>query len=84
LWDVADPHAPAVRATLTAGSGPLYTVAFHPVRPMLAAGGGDSTVWLWNTDVHQIARDICRTAGDPLTVPEWEKYVPDLPYRPPC
>lgn len=84
LWDLTDPQHPSVLATLTAAHGPLYTVAFSPDGTVLAAGGGGNAVWLWSTALDQIARQICRTAGDRLTRPEWSKYVPDLAYRPPC
>jgi WD40 repeat protein/transcriptional regulator with XRE-family HTH domain len=85
LWDVTDPdRPPAVRATLTIPEGPLYTVAYSPDGRTLAAGGGGNTVWLWNTRPDEVADHVCRTAGDPLTRAEWEKYVPDLPPRPAC
>jgi WD40 repeat protein/transcriptional regulator with XRE-family HTH domain len=85
LWDVAEPHRPpAALATLTVPEGPLYTVAYSPDGRTLAAGGGGNTVWLWDTRPDEVAGHICRTAGDPLTGEEWEKYVPDLPPRPAC
>ncbi|HEY8472323.1 MAG TPA: AAA family ATPase [Natronosporangium sp.] len=84
LWDVTEPRDPAVLAILTAARDRLYTVTFSPDGRLLAAGGGGNAVWLWSMALDEIAAEICRTAGDILTVDEWRKYVPDLAYRPPC
>jgi WD40 repeat protein len=46
LWDISDPAAPRLQpVTLTSTQA---TLAFSPVRPILATGGPDNTVQLWN------------------------------------
>jgi WD40 repeat protein len=46
LWDVSDPAPPRQQpVTLTSTQN---TLAFSPVRPILATGGPDNTVQLWN------------------------------------
>lgn len=84
LWDLTDRHQPRTYATLTALSNAVWMVSFSPDGHTLAAGGADTTVQLWNTDPEQVADYICATAGDSITVPEWNRYLPDVPYKPPC
>ncbi|MDJ0343036.1 hypothetical protein QMK19_24745 [Streptomyces sp. H10-C2] len=50
----------------------------------LAASASNSTIWLWNTDTDQVAAYICTVIASKITREEWKKYVPDLPYNPPC
>jgi WD40 repeat protein len=84
LWNLTDPTEPTVWATLTAAEGSLYTAVFSPNGDTIAAGGAANIVWLWETNPERVAEHICRTAGDPLTPGEWDKYVPDLPYLSSC
>jgi len=35
-------------------------------------------------DVAEQAGRICAAAGDPITREEWQRYLPDLAFRPPC
>ncbi len=84
LWNVADRRDPHLLAKLAAHSGSTFVVAFDTNRKILATGGADGIARLWNTDPGQVADYICSVAGDPVTKAEWEKYVPDLSYRPPC
>jgi WD40 repeat protein len=84
LWDLRRPSQPAHLATLTGPTQGVLGVAFAPNGQTLAAGGHDRTVRLWNTDPASVATWICATAGTPITPAEWQRYVPDQPYNPPC
>lgn len=84
LWDLNRLREPDLLATLDAASGGLLTVAFAPDGNTLVAGGSSSTVQLWNTDPNAVARWICRSTGDRATRSEWDQFVPDQPYAPPC
>ena len=83
LWDTRDPARPTLLATLTGQASGVYSVAFSPDGKTLATGGNGS-VQLWNTDTSSAAHWICSIAGQPLSLTEWAKYVPDSPYNPPC
>jgi WD40 repeat protein len=84
LWNVARPSEPHVLATLTGSSGALFVDAFDSNRDILATGGADKQVRLWNTNPNQVAAYVCSIAGDRITKAEWNKYIPGSPYQPPC
>jgi WD40 repeat protein len=84
LWSLADRRRPRLLAALAGYGGPVYVVAFDPERGTLAAGGKQATVRLWTIDPEEVAAYVCATSGAPITRSEWTKYVPDVPYRPPC
>jgi len=84
LWDMADPAhprplgQPLVGSTVTVGS-----VAFSDDGHTLAIGNSDGTIRLWNLNVQYAIDRICATAGD-LTSQQWNEYIPQLRYQPPC
>ncbi|TDB78468.1 hypothetical protein [Micromonospora sp. KC723] len=63
---------------------PIYVVAFESKDPVLVTGGADRTARLWNVDPEQVAAYVCATTGDDISRGEWEKYLPNVPYAPPC
>lgn len=84
LWSMTDRHRPQTYATITGHDKSVFVVAFDTGRGILASGSADKTVRVWNTDPDQVAAYVCATAGAPITPAEWTKYVPNVPYRPPC
>jgi WD40 repeat protein len=86
LWEVADPaHAHAVGQPFPGSTGFVNSVAFSPNSPTLASGGGgDYAIRLWNLNVLYANDRICTTARNDLTPQQWHKYIPQLPYQPPC
>ncbi|HYN95258.1 MAG TPA: hypothetical protein VES42_15530 [Pilimelia sp.] len=69
LWDA---RTGASVARLTGLSGDPNTVAFHPTRPLLATGGADAAVVVWDLDPERVRRQLCATlatsagsAGEP-------------------
>ena len=84
LWDVTTATQPSLLATLTGPVGAVYIDAFDGYRDILGTAGNDGTVRLWDTNATQVAAYICSVEGDGITRTEWEKYLPSLPYNPPC
>jgi WD40 repeat protein len=84
LWDVTYPaHAHAVGGPLTATYLSVASLAFDR-GGRLASAGADGVIRLWDLNAEHAARWICSTTRKALTVQQWKKYVPQLPYDPPC
>ncbi len=83
MWDTTRPGQPRQLATLTSSAEAIYSVSFSP-GGVLAAGGENHAVRLWDTGLERVAASICSTGGDPITSAEWERYIEGKPYRPPC
>ena len=84
LWDVGDPADPRpLGQPLTGGTAAVDSVAFSPGGHTLASGSDDGTTRLWNLNVQYAIGRICAAAGG-LTSRQWNEYIPQLRYQPPC
>ncbi|GAA2468273.1 WD40 repeat domain-containing protein [Streptomyces macrosporus] len=85
LWDVADPARPTpLGEPLTGHVDTITSVAFAPDGDTLASGGYDVTARVWQLDAERAIRRICSTTAGSLTRRQWERYVPQVPFTPPC
>jgi WD40 repeat protein len=84
LWDIANPASPVSIGSLTGPAGAVLSVAFSPTGDAIAAGSQDDTTRLWLASAAGAARYVCSISGVAITRAEWEQYLPELPYNPPC
>jgi WD40 repeat protein/transcriptional regulator with XRE-family HTH domain len=84
VWELTGPGQTDRYAVLGPSPGPVYAVRFAPGGDALVAGGAHGEVHRWPVDATSAIERICGGAGDPLTPTEWEVYVPDRAYDPPC
>jgi WD40 repeat protein len=80
LWDVAGGLTRVGPALGQRGSY-AYAAVFSPDGRLLAVGSADRTVRLWDTSTRAAVREVCATAGQPLTRREWATFIPGLPFR---
>jgi WD40 repeat protein/transcriptional regulator with XRE-family HTH domain len=84
MWNIADPAEPESLGSLSSPGGTVFSVAFSPTANVLAAGSQDRTTRLWSATPAAAGSYICSIAGAPITRAEWQRYIPGLPYQPPC
>ncbi len=83
-WSIRDPSKPEPLTTLTgATTGQVFAVGYSPDGGTLAGTDG-KVVRFWEPSTTRMERLICDTAGDGITRGEWEQFLPDVPYDPPC
>jgi len=94
LWNVTDPTHPTPLAVV---GGESTTIVFSSVTigpdGLLAAtaitflnDSASTRTLLWDTDPTRAAASVCTatSAGPAITRNQWQQYLPDQPYNPPC
>ncbi|MFB6814732.1 hypothetical protein ACFCV8_09325 [Streptomyces sp. NPDC056347] len=85
LWDVTDPdHPKPIGLPLTVDTGFVAVLAFSPDGHTLAATTDDGVATLWDLNVESAVSRICTGSSGALSRQQWSRYVPQLPYDPPC
>jgi WD40 repeat protein len=90
LWDVTDRAAPYRLGNLRADpTDSVYSIAFTSDGATLAAGSNGRSARLWDiTRIRKLYDEAtsvaCQRAGRGLDHEEWERNIPDLPYRNTC
>ncbi|MFG3117954.1 hypothetical protein ACGF4C_26670 [Streptomyces sp. NPDC048197] len=85
LWNVTDPdHPTLIGQPLTVETGFVDVLAFSPDGHTLAATTDDGVATLWDLKVESAISRICAGSSGALSRQQWSRYVPQLPYDPPC
>jgi WD40 repeat protein/energy-coupling factor transporter ATP-binding protein EcfA2 len=85
LWNVTDPdHPTPIGRPLTVETGFVAVLAFSPDGHTLAATTDDGVATLWDLNVESAISRICAGSSGALSRQQWSRYVPQLPYDPPC
>jgi WD40 repeat protein len=82
MWRVIDDRELDPVAILQGSGTTTWALQFAPDGHVLAAAADD--VNLWETDPQRAIRRICQHSGDLIDQTEWDKNVPDAPYRQVC
>lgn len=97
LWDVTDPATPRRHGgtlmaaglpqwSAAAGSSgtPVWDATLTADGRFAAAASEDGAIRLWDLDEQHSIDRICTVTGKMWTEDLWQRYLPQLPYAPPC
>ncbi|GAA1017578.1 hypothetical protein Aple_023590 [Acrocarpospora pleiomorpha] len=84
VWDISQRKAPELMAVLTGHTGGVWSADFSNDDRTLVTGSSDTTSILWTIDLPQAIKSACYVSGRALPETDWNQYVPDYPYGPPC
>jgi WD40 repeat protein len=82
LWDVHDPADPVGGRSLTGHTGGVNSVAFGG--RLLVSGSDDDSALVCDLDLDDVTRHVCATTRGVLTPAQWQQYLPQSSYAPPC
>ena len=80
LWDVG---GGALSSTLAGHAGPVLGVSFRGDGTLVSAGA-DGAAILWDLDPSRVAEAICASLRADLSADDWERYIPQMRFRPIC
>ncbi|MET9499069.1 hypothetical protein [Streptomyces sp. NPDC006552] len=84
LWDVSRPAGPAPRTELTGYTTAVGAVAFAADGRTLFTGVYDGMVRSLPLDFPRVIGRACAAARPVLTEHQWHRYLPGVPFHPPC
>lgn len=85
LWDFTDPaHPRRVGGPLTEHSDIAWLAGFVPGDKFAFTTGAGGSIRLWDLDESHAVDRICAVTGTLWTPELWKRYLPQLPYSPPC
>ena len=82
LWNVGARQL--LGSPLTGHTDWITNLAFSSDGTMLATGSLDSSVLLWDVSLESWRQRTCQIADRNLTMQEWGRYFPDVPYHNTC
>jgi hypothetical protein len=68
--------------TVTGDPATAAAAVYNPVTGELYTGGAGATIHSWDTTIDAVTRHICSLAYPRITVTEWDRYLPQTPYKP--
>ncbi|MGX1806433.1 WD40 repeat domain-containing protein [Nocardia sp. NPDC055321] len=85
IWDFASPAHPTRAAVLSEIGRLHWNATLHPNGTLIAAGGENGAVRLWDLNEQHAIDRICSVTGGMWTPELWSRHLPnDLAYSPPC
>lgn len=84
VWNVQDIDKPR-HLVMIRGAGPYDSGwEFSPDGRLLVAGSTEGVVSVWPLDMKDIKSRLCSRPGERITEKQWDQYLPERDYAPPC
>jgi WD40 repeat protein len=84
IWDVREPRNPRLHVVLRAFGGRVFDVRFAEQDHTVLAAGEGGRILAWTVDIDVMLDRACANTGDQITRAEWQQYLPQVSYEPPC
>ncbi|MFE3256074.1 NACHT and WD repeat domain-containing protein [Nocardia sp. NPDC059229] len=85
LWDFTHPSDPRrLGGPLSESAKAGWSTTLDSKATLVAAGGQDGGIRLWDLDERHAVDRICAVTATRWTESLWHRYLPQLPYQPPC
>ncbi|MFD9006581.1 hypothetical protein ACFV0T_37515 [Streptomyces sp. NPDC059582] len=84
IWSVEDIHRPTDLAVIHTVTSNNSGWKFSPDGRFLVAGSLEHAVSFWALDVADIKDRLCTRIGARITRNQWQQYLPERDYAPPC
>ncbi|WP_084010941.1 serine/threonine-protein kinase [Pseudofrankia sp. DC12] len=84
LWDLTAPGQPTAAGVLGGHTDWVESVVFTPDGQSLLTGSADRTARLTPLSDDALTAVACRDRSHQLNSTQWQRYVPEIPYRPAC
>jgi WD40 repeat protein len=84
LWDVTNPAKPATAGLLGGHTDWVDAIAFTPDGRSLLTGSADHTARLTPLSDDALTTAACLDHAHQLDPSQWQRYIPEVPYRPSC
>ncbi|MFI1936110.1 DNA-binding protein [Streptomyces purpureus] len=81
LWEATGSGGPPLGSPLSTGGDPILSLAFSADGTRLHAAGAHVPLLSYAVTPRDVAAEVSRRAGGPLTEAEWKVHVRSLPYR---
>ncbi|WP_019891063.1 hypothetical protein [Streptomyces purpureus] len=81
LWEATGSGGPPLGSPLSTGGDPILSLAFSADGTRLHAAGAHVPLLSYAVTPRDVATEVSRRAGGPLTEAEWKAHVRSLPYR---
>ncbi|MEU2489554.1 hypothetical protein ACN6K8_003425 [[Kitasatospora] papulosa] len=84
VWSVDDISTPTDLTVLLPSTSFNSDWAFSPDARTVTATNREGSISLWALDVADVKKRLCTRLGARISPEQWKRYLPELPYAPPC
>jgi WD40 repeat protein len=84
VWEISPTANPRELVRLAGAGSAVESVDVDRNADAIVSGTDNLQLIVTSLDPHTVTDWICGMAGSRITPDEWQRYLPERPYRPPC